>query len=164
MNELEVKIFEVDKDVLISKLEGLGAKKIFDSEIVADFYKNDAWKKVRFRRMSGENVMTYKEKISTDRIMENLEFEVKFDKYDSMCKTFELLWFLKYWHSSKYRIGYKLWNTVYDFDKYEWIPWFIEIESDNFEDIIRWVELMGYKMEDTNTLTERLVKEHYWVA
>ena len=45
MLELEVKIFEIDKDLLISKIEKLWAKKVFDSEIFADFYVNNEWKK-----------------------------------------------------------------------------------------------------------------------
>ncbi|EKE27763.1 MAG: hypothetical protein ACD_3C00154G0006 [uncultured bacterium (gcode 4)] len=164
MQEIEVKIFEIDKDFLIGKIKKLWAEKIFEGEIVADFYINDAGKKIRLRRAAWENIMTYKEKITVNSIMENLEYEIIFDKYENLCNTLECIWFNKYWNSSKYRIGYRLWNIIYDFDKYEWIPWFVEVESDNHEDVIKWVEILWYCMEDTNALTERLVKEHYWVV
>ncbi|EKE29612.1 MAG: hypothetical protein ACD_2C00137G0002 [uncultured bacterium (gcode 4)] len=164
MQEIEVKIFEIDKDSLISKLVAIGAELIFDWEIAADFYRNAAGKKIRLRKANWQNIMTFKEKLSEDAKMENMEYEIVFDDYGNLCKTLEGIWFDKYWSSAKYRIWYKLWNTVFDFDKLEWIPWFVEIESDNHADVEEWVKFLWYRMDETNKMTERLVKEHYWVA
>jgi adenylate cyclase class IV len=51
--------------------------------IVADFYINADGKKLRFRRYAGKNILTYKEKIQTETLMENLEYEVKIDDYET---------------------------------------------------------------------------------
>ena len=44
MQEIEVKILEIDKNCLIKKLKNIWAKKVFDSKIEAFFYKNKDWK------------------------------------------------------------------------------------------------------------------------
>ena len=43
MQEIEVKILEIDKNCLIKKLKNIWAKKVFDSKIEAFFYKNKDW-------------------------------------------------------------------------------------------------------------------------
>ncbi|HMT01350.1 MAG TPA: class IV adenylate cyclase [Candidatus Absconditabacterales bacterium] len=163
MNELEVKILKIDKDAMIAKVESFGAQKIFDDTIVADFYKNADGKKLRFRKYGAENILTYKEKIQTETLMENLEYEVVIDDYETFEKMLVALGFVKYGHSSKHRTVYKLGNIVFDFDKYENIPWFVEVESDNEQDLVKGVALLGYTMNDTHTLTESQVKKHYGV-
>jgi adenylate cyclase class IV len=96
-------------------------------------------------------------------LMENLEYEVKIDDYETFENMLVALWFTKYWHSSKQRIAYELGNIVFDFDKYDGIPWFVEVESNNEQDLVKWVELLWYSMKDTHTFTESQVKKHYGI-
>ena len=120
-------------------------------------------KKIRLRKYWTKNVLTYKEKFKTkEYIKGKTEYEVTFDNYSNMEKVLQLTGFDKFWNSSKLRLEYKLWNIVFDFDKLENIPWFVEIESNSEKDLIRWVELLWYSIEDTNIMTESQVKKHYW--
>lgn len=89
MNEIEVKIFGIDKDALIAKLEALGAEKIGEWAIQAEFYRNEAGKKIRLRRMGTQNILTYKQKIPTEEMKGHLELELAFDRYDTMCSILE---------------------------------------------------------------------------
>lgn len=139
MKELEVKILEIDKDLLISKLQELWAILVNDSQIDADFYINSQWQKIRLRKCWVKNILTYKEKIQNDNVLENQEYEVNFDNYSNMENILNSIWFHKYWNSSKHRIEYKLWEITFDLDKLEGIPRLVEIEANTEQLLIRWV-------------------------
>lgn len=164
MLEVEVKILEIDKDYIIAKLEELWAEKIFDWEISAEFFRNDAGKKVRLRKQWSKNLITYKEKEESDNYMVNKEYEVSFKDYSVMVWILEWIGFVKYWTSKKYRITYKMGNIKFDIDKYDDIPWLMEIESTNSREVEYIINKLGYTMVDTKLLTERQVKEFYWVS
>lgn len=164
MQEFEIKIFEIDKDKVISTLVDQWAIMMSDDILLAYFFINDNWQKLRLRKINDTNILTYKEKISNDNVMHNLEYEVTVNDFDIMVNMLIQLGFKKYWESTKQRMAYKLGNIIYDFDKLENIPWFVEIESDNEKDLEEWVKKIWYNLSDWNTLTERQVKEHYWVA
>jgi adenylate cyclase class IV len=84
MQELEIKILEIDVPKTLRILEGIGAVKSFDSDILADFFVNERKDKIRLRRSNGQNVMAFKRKLEANGIMHNEEYEVSFDDYESM--------------------------------------------------------------------------------
>lgn len=161
MPEIEVKILEIDKDKLISILEEKWAMRIFEWKIENDFFRNSKKNKIRLRKMGNKNYMTFKHKIEHDTVMNNMEHELEFNDFETMINILEWIGFERYGKSTKYRISYKLWEIEFDFDKYENIPDFVEVEAKNIEDLKKWVELLGYKMSETSKMTERLLKEFY---
>lgn len=163
MKEVEVKILEIDKDEVISKLENLWAKKVFEWDVFNDFFENGNSKKIRLRQMWSENIMTYKEKIDESWVKSQHEYEIKFDNYENIISILKWIWFIHYWKSSKTRISYSLWNIHFDIDKLDWIPWFVEVESDNSDDVKKWVEILWFDFENVCLLTERWLKERYWI-
>lgn len=84
MQEIEIKILEINVQAVLGILSNIWAKKIFDSDILADFFINDRKDKIRLRRSDDQNVMTFKTKIESTGIMHNEEFEVIFDDYEAM--------------------------------------------------------------------------------
>ena len=163
MQEIEVKILEIDKNCLIKKLKNIWAKKVFDSKIEAFFYKNKDWKKIRLRKTKYWFNMNFKEKIENKNFLENIEFEVNFDNFEQMEKILNWILFEKYWYSLKNRVSFSLNNEIiFDFDKYENIPDLIEIEAKNEELVKKWLEILGYDLKDTVILTERGLKEKYF--
>ncbi len=164
MQEFELKFFDINKDELIENLEKQGASLLSDDVLLAHFFINAGWQKLRLRKINNKCIVTYKEKISNENVMQNLEYEVEVSDFNTMINILNHIGFTKYGESSKQRIAYKLDNIVYDFDKFENIPWFVEVEADNAADLEIWVKKIWYTMEDGKTLTERQVKEHYWVA
>lgn len=163
MKELEVKILEINKVEIINRIKQLWWIKTFEWEIFNEFLVNQDWKKLRLRQQWNEIFLTYKNKIQNDNSMENDEYEIKIDNLENCIKILENIWFTKYWESKKIRIEYRLWNIKFDLDKYEWIPRLIEIESDNKNDLNEWVQLLWYSQNDTCILTERPLKEKYWI-
>ncbi len=161
MKELEVKILEIDKEIIISKLQSLGATKTFEGQIIADFFINDEWKKIRLRKKDNRNIITYKIKQHNESINQNIEYETNFDNHENMIEILKNIGFRKYWNSSKYRISYSLWKINFDLDKYENIPRLVEIEAQNMNDVKKWVKILWYNMDKTSTLTEWKLKEFY---
>lgn len=162
MQEIEVKILEINQNFLIEKLKKIWAKKNFDSEIEAFFYKNNEWKKLRIRKTKYWLNLNFKEKIEDKNFLKNFEYEINFDDFEKMEKILTWIWFEKYWYSKKYRIGFSLNDKIFfDFDKYDEIPNLVEIEAKNEELVKKWVEILGYDLKDTVILTERELKEKY---
>lgn len=163
MNEIEVKILEIDKKSIISKLEKMWATLTFDWDIENDFFENQENKRIRLRKKWDKFILTFKIKQENNQAKSNKEYEVEFKDYETMSIILENIWFRKYWNSSKKRISYKLDNIVFDIDDFPQIPTFIEVEAQNTEDVIKWVELLWYTMKNTCTLTERELKKFYWL-
>lgn len=161
MQEIEVKILEINKNELIEKLVNFWAKKVFDSEIYAEFYHSLNWEKIRLRKTNIWNFMTLKVKKNLDWVKSNREYETNFWDYETFVNILLISGFQKFWISKKYRVSYKLWNIVFDFDSIENIPDFVEVESDNIKDVEKWVEILGYSMKNTSTFWEKELKTHY---
>lgn len=160
MQEIEVKILEINKAEVIAKLVKLWAILTFDWEIENDFFDNGE-KRIRLRRMWGKNYITFKIKSENSIAKSNYELETEFLDYETMVGILENIWFIKIRSSNKKRISYHLWHIAFDFDDFPGIPSFVEIEATNNEDVIRWVELLWYSMEDTKTFWEMELKKHY---
>lgn len=163
-SEYEVKILEIDFERIKYRLQSLGAVEVFNGHIAADFFKNAQGMKLRLRKMDGKHVMTYKIAQPNDLIKHNEEIEVSFDNYEGMKVMLLAAGFEHYGHSEKNRLSYEYQAIHFDIDTMTGIPTFLEVEAGNPDDVKRGVELMGYTMEQTNTLTERTLKEHYGIA
>lgn len=163
MLEIEVKILEINKEEIISKLENLWALKTFSWDIENDFFYNAEWKRVRLRKMWGKNFITYKVKKENVLAKSNHEYELEFFDYETMFTILENIWFKHYWNSNKKRISYHVENIAFDIDDFPGIPTFIEVEAQTTENVIKWVELLWYTMEDTKTFWEKELKEYYWL-
>jgi len=161
MQEIEVKILEIDKEAIISKLEKLWAKLIFDWDIENDFYVNQENRKIRLRKKWNKNILTFKIRQENTTMKSNMEYEVEFKEYENMGIILENIWFQKFADSRKKRISYQLDTIVFDIDDFPGIPTFIEVEAQNTEDVMKWVELLWYEMKDTCTLAEKGLKEFY---
>lgn len=158
MQEIEVKILGAKHKELEEKLFSLGAKKIFDGELYAEFFDNgfnirDAKECFRLRKEGEKVVITHKKKSdrsSGAKVREETEIIVSdFDKAKELIlalgfKVFETL--------RKRRVSYKKGNIKFEFDKYQdqysHVPEFMEIEGDNEEDIFRYAEILGFTRED----------------
>lgn len=161
MNEIEVKILEINKEELISKLENLWAIKTFEWDIENEFYENSDWKRIRLRKIWWKNIMTFKVKQESENMKSNMEYEVEFVEYETFKIILENIWFKFYAKTYKKRISYHLWDITFDIDDFPGIPTFVEVEAQNEQDVKKWIELLWYKMEDTQTFWERELKKYY---
>jgi adenylate cyclase class 2 len=170
MEEIEAKILNINREEVEKNLISLGAKKVFDDDLLAiffDFQDNsikDNKKTVRLRREGNKTFLTFKSKISNDKIkiMEEIETEVM--DFDKTKKILESLGLLEYETTKKRRVSYKLGNVRFELDNYsddlDFIPEFLEIEA-TVEEIYKYAELLGFKKEDCKPWSFFDLKKNY---
>lgn len=164
MLEVEIKILHIDINETIRHIERLWWMKIYEWDLISEFYVNPENKKIRLRKKNKVNTITYKEKASSPELLICDEYETTFDDFLIMQDILIWLGFKLYRASKKYRISYILDDVVFDIDKYDGIDrWVMEVESNNKISIERAIMLLWYSMEDTCNLSEKQIKESYWL-
>lgn len=171
MREIEVKILEIDRKKVESKLISLGAKKIFDGEIDAYFFdfKDDSLRKsdlmLRLRKEERKIVLTFKKPIKENgaKILEESEIEVS--DFDTTKIILNSLGLQVWKRAKKHRTTYSLGDTHFELDKYiedyNFIPEFLEIEAKNIDDIHKFIEALGFKKSDCKPWTLQDLIKYY---
>ena len=132
--EIEIKIFEIDKEELIKQLENLGAEKVLDTDMKMWYYALDRKERkfLRVRKEGMDTTFTYKQRLYSDGMQTNNEIELKIEDAEKMVSILEKIWLELYDDMrQKHRTSYILSWVRFDFDNYPKIPRFMEIESDN---------------------------------
>jgi len=148
MLEKEIKILEVNTVQVIEKLLHLGAEKTFEGhikDVYFDFHDNvenrkqEAEKIFRLRKKWAKNVYTVKHKkysqIDLENVMVKEEVETPVGDFEKFSKMLEMQWMSAIRKKEKYRQSFRLWDIAFDFDTYEWIPTFLEIEGKSWDQI-----------------------------
>lgn len=161
--EYEVRILEIDKDKIISKLEELGAKRIFDDiqkRYVYDYNPSETNKWIRLRTNGRKSTLAIKE-VTSNKIDGTKELEIEVSDFE---KTKDILSELGYEYRSyqeNHRIQYLLDDVEIDIDTWPMIPTYMEIEGleCKINDII---EKLGFKKEDAISLdVQSIYKDIY---
>ncbi|MFH1065360.1 MAG: class IV adenylate cyclase [Nanoarchaeota archaeon] len=177
MDEVEVKVLDVDRNALVKKLLSMGAKKHFEGEIHAvsfDFPDNSikgSKRTLRLRTKGDKCFLTLKKPVDNPDIKIRDELELEVSDFAIMKNILESL-NLKQWRDvKKTRISYKLKDALFEFDKYheefEYIPEFLEIEvmADNNKEAINkiyeYAEMLGIKKEQCLPWTLNDLVKHY---
>ena len=177
MDEVEVKVLDVNRRELVKKLLKLGAKKHFEGEIHAvsfDFPDNsikNAKKTLRLRTKGNKTYLTLKNPVDNPNIKIREELELEVSDFSIMKKILESL-NLKQWRDiRKTRVSYRLKGALFELDKYhgyfEFIPEFVEIEVMATDDktaikkIYAYAEKLGIKKEQCLPWTLNELEKHY---
>lgn len=170
-NEVEVKILDIDRKALESKLLSLGARMTFDGEMYAVYldHADDELKQrgdlLRLRKEGDACLMTFKKFVSDETAKIRQEDEVNISDFDSMRYIFEQLGFKEWLIVRKHRTSYEIDGVHFEFDKHldghAFIPEFLEIEAADLESIYRFVEMLGFKKDDCRPWTFLNVADHY---
>ncbi len=164
MDEIELKVLDIDLDSVLAKLEKLGAKKIFEGLLVEKaFFGNNINPKqqlLRLRKEGNEVKLTYKQRKGTGDFLEAEEHELGVSDFDVMQKIIEKLGYTCEHCREKKRITFLLGKVHIEIDKYPTIPHYLEIEG-NKEDILETLDKLGFTMKQTCTLITPEVLEHY---
>lgn len=152
MQEIEVKILEIDEKEIRKKLD-VFAKKISENVLLVTSFFNSPIKNVsvRLRQASGENTFCVKQAIYDENFKVRNEYETKVDNFDIFVRQLELLGFKKSFSHQKERTTYKYKNSEIVMDKYPKIPTFLEIEGSK-EEIKEIVWRLGYSMNDVENI------------
>jgi adenylate cyclase, class 2 len=167
MDEVEVKILDIDKKKIIAKLKKLGAKKVFEGRINAIIFdtKDDKiWKSgnlLRVRKVGKKAEVVLKEKVEKTDIKHYIEHEITIDNFETALNIFEKLGYMQKDRLEKNRISYSLGKLHFDIDSYPGIPTFMEVEAHSRKELEKGVKLLGYQMKDTKAWSAWDVAKHY---
>lgn len=161
MKEIEVKILNIDVKDIEQKLTNLGADIIFSDTLEAIYFNlpeclpNGTSITIRLRKEGTDNILTMKTaKEQIDNIKIREETEVEFDNFENMHKILNTIGLTERLHIKKYRNVYHLKNDDVKFmidihlDKFANIPPLLEIEVKDTNLIQKYVNLLGYNMEN----------------
>jgi adenylate cyclase class 2 len=167
MEEIEVKVLEIDKEKVVKKLLDLGAEKVFEGDIYAltydfeDEYLTKSNSLIRLRKKGEKVFLTYKKGISTEgaKIMKELESEVgDFDDMNEMLNELNLKPIKEY---KKKRTTYKLGDVLFEIDEYKGIPAYLEIEAPSVDVINKYIDKLGIDKNKVKSWTGKELLEHY---
>jgi adenylate cyclase class 2 len=155
LNEIEVKILDIDKRETEKKLLSAGAKKISEKEVETLFFdfKDFSIKKnkslIRLRKEKETCTLTFKKLIESKKAKVANEYEVIVSDIDNAKHILESIGLFVHAKMRKIRTSYIIYDTKFEFDKYldeyDHIPEFLEIEAKSIEDIYKYVKLLGYE-------------------
>jgi len=166
MEEIEVKILEIDKDKVIRKLLEFGAEKVFDGPMnsvyldSADKLRNSD-KMLRIRQKGDKCIVTLKVKKEDSEAKVNDEYETEVKDFEEARKIFHNLGFKEFATDFRKRISYKIKNSLVEINIYEDIPPFLEVEAPNKDELKEIVKLMGFSLDQTKTWTGKEVLDFY---
>lgn len=170
MDEIEVKILEVNKEEIIKKLESLGAEKHFEGILEALFFDSkeklrNSGEVFRLRREGDKIFMTHKKKIDISKAKVMDETEVEVSNFDEAKKIIEGLGFKVFRTLKKKRVSYKLGDVKFELDEYldehSFVPLFLEVEASNLDILKENVEKLGFSMENCKPWSTKDLIEHY---
>lgn len=171
MDEIEIKILDIDRAGIEHKLLALGAKKTFDGEVCGVFYDyadnsiRKAKDTMRLRRVEGNSYLTYKKFLEDERAKIRREYETEVSDYESARMILESLGLRPWMEMRKNRTTYELPGVFFELDRhtdqYSYVPDFLEIEAKDVETLYRYVDVLGYKRSDCRSWTIVEIADYY---
>jgi adenylate cyclase, class 2 len=171
MKETEIKILEIDKESIEAKINELGGKKIFDDEIhttIFDFkdnYLKENKSLLRLRKEGNEHYLVFKKNEQKKELKTADEIHVKIDDFNKTKTILNHMGLSVVEDNLKHRTSYRVEDVRFDIDEFKdnyiYIPAFLEIESNNINNIYKYAELLGFKKEDCRPWNFFDLKKHY---
>jgi adenylate cyclase class 2 len=173
MNEVEVKVLGIDKNKIKEKLQSLGAvpvKKEFQTNHMFDysdqrFFDKGGYVRIRhlvdFVRDQEKSIVTFKELISRERFKTSREIEFTTDNFSETKSFLEALDLKQFRVDEKFRESFKLEEGLIEIDTWAGVPAYLEVEAETEENVIKLLEKIGYKLEESTSMTLAEILKHY---
>jgi len=150
MKQIEYKIREVKRDVIIPILKGFGATKLYEGEMSTTYYDSKALnfvnsgKRLSMRTKGDKTFMTFKNKYHDLDLSVSDEYETEVTDPLAMNNILEGLGYEQMMKFHKERVDYQIDDVIFSFDRYigeyAFIPEFLTIEAGNEAIIFYWAE------------------------
>lgn len=167
MEEIEVKILDIDKKEIIKKIESWGAKKTFEGDMHVSFYdfpdKRLSKKKsmLRLRTKGPISELTLKSNTRKDVAKIATEENIDVSNHRTTERILECLGMAIIKKIAKNRISYTLGKIHFEIDTFSGYPSFLEVEAPTLLEIEATVARLGYMMKDTKPWTGKDVINYY---
>ena len=167
MNEIEVKILEIDVEKVINTLESLGAIKTFEGDMYIlyldtpnhDLQKNQTMLRLRSKGQLCE--LTVKKVIDISDMKEMDEQNIMVSSFKTYLDFFVSLGYVVIKKTQKHRISYSYEKMSFEIDTIKHIPTFLEIEGQTKESVYEWVEKLGFSQSEMKSWSGSDVIKHY---
>jgi adenylate cyclase class 2 len=164
--EYELRVLEIDKDLIKSKLKKLNAKLVEDvlqKRYVYDFNPALPNKWIRLRTNGIKTTLTIKNVLSSN-IDGTKEMEVEVSDFDTTNEILKELGYHPRGIQENKRIKYDLNGVEVDIDSWPKIPTFLEIEGTSEEEVYKTLELLEISTAETTSLdVQSIYKEIYGI-
>jgi adenylate cyclase class 2 len=161
MDEVEVKILDINPEEIRKKLLAAGAVKTFEGPMEAKVFdfpdlrlkNNDGY--IRLRKAGDKVEMTYKGTLPSKEFKKREEIETHVEDHDAVMDMLLRIGMKEVKSYKKKRESYRLGNINFDMDFYS-EPFklnpMVEVESTE-DGVKKGVQLLGYSMQDTSKLS-----------
>lgn len=154
MIEYEVTILDVDKNKVISTLEGLGAVKkgeYFQRRYVYDFNPINENKWLRLRTNGEKSTLTIKEIKDSNIVGGTKELEIEVSDFDLTNEMLEEMGYFHRNYEENKRITYELDNVEIDIDSWPLIPTYVEVEGYDEQSVLDLVKKININNNEVVT-------------
>lgn len=157
--EIEVKILNIDKQAVVSRLESIGAQKILDArqKIWSYDFPERKFKYLqsscRIKTEADKIILCYKHRTSKQVHKVAEEHEVEVSSLETACKILEGIGLVCVNVREKDRTSYVYQNIRFDIDQWPRIPVYVEVESTSHELVDKGVALLGFPQSRAMPLT-----------
>lgn len=163
--EFEVRVLEVDYETCKKKLEELGSEKIgsyYQRRYVYDFHPEVKGRWIRLRTDGEKTTLAIKDIRKNQKIGDVQELEFSVSDFDKASLFLEALGYPFRAYQENRRELYKLGEVEFAFDKWPFIPMYMEIEGPNQKSVEDALQQLGIT-EYTLLNTESIYKEVYGI-
>lgn len=163
--EYEVRKLEIDHNLIVKKLEELGATKVFDclqERKVYDFKPVKQGKWIRLRTNGIKTTLTIKE-IEAKTIDGTKELEIEVSSFNDTDEILRQLGYESRSYQQNRRLQYILDDVEIDLDRWPLIPEYMEIEGKSIEDVNKILKELEIKEEEVTTLDVDGIYRYYGI-
>ena len=166
MKEVELKVRNINKEEIIKKIIDLGGTRVFSGKVIDFRYDTPdrdlsrQGKALRIRQKGSHIYLNLKgKKKLRGSIIGRDEIGVKISNFKTMQKILNELGHTKIFELVKYRIEYRYKDINFDIDEYVGLDPILEIESDSYDKVKKYIELLEIKQEDIGRVYIREILE-----
>ena len=162
--EYEVRVLEIDKDEIQSKLKELNAvliEDVFQKRYVYDFKPVISSKWIRLRTNGSKTTLTIKN-VESSNIDGTREVEIEVSDFDTTNEILGELGYTPRGIQENKRIKYDLNGVEIDIDTWPKIPTYLEIEGASEEEVYNTLQLLGITKDRTTSLDVQSIYEEIY--
>ena len=162
--EYEVRVLEIDKDEIQSKLKELNAvliEDVFQKRYVYDFKPAVSSKWIRLRTNGSKTTLTIKN-VKSSNIDGTREVEIEVSDFDATKEILREWGYTPKGIQENKRIKYDLNGVEIDIDTWPKIPTYLEIEGASEEEVYNTLQLLGISKERSTSLDVQSIYEEIY--